>query len=65
MSWCWQAQVLYIKVCGEVLLAQLWYFHDALLSLKSQEYSRGYSTIEIQKETTWAFNKMTSVTPEV
>lgn len=49
---------------GEELLAQIWYFHDASLTLKSQEYSREYSTIEIQM-TMWAFYKMTNVTPKV
>lgn len=53
------------KVLGEELLAQIWYFHDASLTLKSQEYSREYSTIEIQEMTMWAFYKTTNVTPKV
>lgn len=63
---CWYGQVwgLYIKVLGEELFIQTWYFHDASLTLKSQD-SREYGTIEIKEMTMWVFNKTSHVTPKV
>ena len=49
---------------GEELFIQTWYFHDASLTLKSQD-SREYGTIEIKEMTMWVFNKTSHVTPKV